>query len=207
MSQRLTAHRAAKPQTANVFEFNSVEDSPSMYQDDIDFVLTSPPYGDSHTTVAHEQYSRLSAAWLGLPHAEKIDSKLMGSGKRQIVDNFDSKELDIAIKEITSIDEKRAIEVSGFYVDLQKSVDNVSPLVKRGGHVCYVVGNRKVKGVVLPTDIAAKNFFEKNNFRHIKTFHRSIPNKRMPSRNSPSNITGITHETMSREYIVVLQKT
>lgn len=192
--------------TSNVFEFNSVEDSPSMYQDDIDFVLTSPPYGDSHTTVAYGQYSRLSAAWLDLPHAEKIDSKLMGSGKRLVVDNFDSKELDVAIKEIASIDIKRAIEVSGFYVDLQRSVDNVSKLVKKGGHACYVVGNRKVKGVVLPTDIAVKDFFEKNGFQYLKTFHRSIPNKRMPARNSPSNVTGITHETMSREYIVVLKK-
>jgi len=177
-----------------------------MYQDVIDFVLTSPPYGDSHTTVAYGQYSRLSAAWLDLPHAEKIDSKLMGSGKRQIVDNFDSKELDLALKEIATIDMKRAIEVSGFYSDLQRSIDNVSKLVKKGGHTCYVVGNRKVKGVVLPTDIAIKTFFEKNGFQYVTTFHRSIPNKRMPARNSPSNVTGITHETMSREFIVILKK-
>lgn len=165
-----------------------------------------PPYGDSHTTVAYGQYSRLSAAWLELPQAEKIDSKLMGSGKRQAVDRFDSEGLDRAIEEIKSIDEKRAAEVSRFYSDLQSSINNVSKLIKRGGHACYVVGNRKVKGVVLPTNLAVQNFFEKNNFRHVKTFHRSIPNKRMPLRNSPSNVTGVTHETMSREYIVVLQK-
>ena len=32
-----------------------------------DLILTSPPYGDSQTTVAYGQFSRLSADWIGLP--------------------------------------------------------------------------------------------------------------------------------------------
>lgn len=191
---------------ADIFEFNTVEDYPSEFSEKIDIVLTSPPYGDSNTTVAYGQYSRLSAAWLDLPQPEKIDGKLMGSKKRENIENFSSEKLDCAIKKIAEIDEKRAIEVSAFYTDLQKSIKNVSKLVKSGGLVCYVVGNRKVKGVVLPTDLAVQDFFETNDFKHLQTFHRSIPNKRMPLRNSPSNISGATENTMHREYIVVLQK-
>ncbi|MCY3741955.1 MAG: DNA methyltransferase [Candidatus Poribacteria bacterium] len=43
-----------------------------------DVVITSPPYGDSQTTVAYGQYSRLAAEWIGLPNARKIDKLAMG---------------------------------------------------------------------------------------------------------------------------------
>ncbi|MDR1662886.1 MAG: hypothetical protein LBR59_00525 [Endomicrobium sp.] len=46
-----------------------------------DVVLTSPPYGDSHTTVAYGQFSALSNEWLGIDYARKIDSMLMGGQK------------------------------------------------------------------------------------------------------------------------------
>jgi hypothetical protein len=78
-------------------------------------------------------------------------------------------------------------------------------LIKTGGHACYVVGNRKVKGVVLPTDVAILRFFEAQGYSHIDTFHRRIPNKRMPSRNSPTNATGIVENTMTTESIVVMR--
>ncbi|MDR2577352.1 MAG: 50S ribosomal protein L11 methyltransferase [Chitinispirillales bacterium] len=39
-----------------------------------DLVLTSPPYGDSRTTVAYGQFSTLSNEWLGINNARKIDS-------------------------------------------------------------------------------------------------------------------------------------
>jgi 16S rRNA G966 N2-methylase RsmD len=46
-----------------------------------DVVLTSPPYGDSRTTVAYGQFSTLSNEWLGINYARKIDSLLMGGTK------------------------------------------------------------------------------------------------------------------------------
>lgn len=191
---------------SDILEFNTVEESPSAFENQVAVVLTSPPYGDSTTTVAYGQYSRLSAAWLDLFQPEKVDSKLMGGRKNKKIKKFDSFELDIAINKIIQVDEKRAMEVFSFYNDLQKSIENISSLVKPSGLACYVVGNRKVKGVELPTDLAVKDFFERNNFKYIKTFHRTIPNKRMPLRNSPSNVIGATENTMNREYIVVLQK-
>lgn len=191
---------------SEIFEFNTVEDYLEKYEEKVDVILTSPPYGDSATTVAYGQYSRLSAAWLDLPQPEKIDGKLMGSQKAKQIENFDCIELDNSINKILEIDKKRAVEVSAFYKDLKKSITSVSSLVKQNGLTCYVVGNRKVKGVVLPTDLAVQSFFERNNFKYLKTFHRTIPNKRMPLRNSPSNISGETQNTMNREYIVVMQK-
>jgi tRNA G10 N-methylase Trm11 len=63
-----------------IYGFNTVEGIPEeiFNKSKVDLVVTSPPYGDSHTTVAYGQYSHLSAAWLGLEEPERIDRKLMG---------------------------------------------------------------------------------------------------------------------------------
>ncbi len=49
----------------------------------VNLVVTSPPYGDSKTTVAYGQFSRLSLQWLGLPddEARSLDNRLLG-GRR-----------------------------------------------------------------------------------------------------------------------------
>ncbi len=191
---------------ADIFEFNTVKDYPSEFSEKVDYVVTSPPYGDSHTTVAYGQYSRLSAAWLDLPEPAKTDRKLMGGIKSQKIEHFNCTKLNEAISRISEKNNKRAKEVSSFYEDLTNSINNVSKLVKSNGLICYVVGNRRVNGICLPTDLAVQNFFEDNNFTHINTFHREIPNKRMPLRNSPTNKIGETQKTMDREYIIVLRK-
>lgn len=193
---------------ANIYSFNSVDGIPEdiIPEEGIDIVITSPPYGDSSTTVAYGQYSRLSAAWLELEEPDKIDRKLMGSKIVKEFLSFPSKSLNTAINEIKKTNEKRAREVTSFYIDLLASISNVAKVIKKNGYACYVVGNRKVKGVILPTDIAVKDFFASYGFKYVNTFIRSIPNKRMPSKNSPTNAAGIIDSTMTQEYIIVMQR-
>jgi len=119
---------------------------------------------------------------------------------------FDFQPLDQVIEKIARLDKKRVYDVVSFYADYEKSINNVSKVVKKGGIVAYVVGNRRVKGLEIPTDEITKEFFERNGFKHIETIMRAIPSKRMPKRNSPSNVTGVTDTTMNYEYIVVLKK-
>jgi site-specific DNA-methyltransferase (cytosine-N4-specific) len=193
--------------SVSILEFNTVEAIPAVLaQPDIDLVITSPPYGDSRTTVAYGQYSRLSSQWMDFKEANLVDKKLMGGQSNGYIPTFDCKPLDRAIKEISEVDDKRALEIASFYIDLAKSIRNVSAIIRRGGHVCYVVGNRRVKGVTLPTDRAIVSFFEQNNFSYIDTFIRAIPNKRMPAKNSPANEAGKLDTTMLYEYIVVMRK-
>lgn len=172
----------------------------------IDIVVTSPPYGDSRTTVAYGQFSRLANQWLGVEDASQVDNQLMGGKKLLQTKRFDIPILDETIERIAAIDERRAMEVASFYQDYARSIHNVAQTLVRGGYACYVVGNRRVKGIQLPTDEITRALFEQANFIHHSTIIRSIPNKRMPSKNSPSNVPGMTDETMSNEYIVILQK-
>ena len=61
-------------------------------------------------------------------------------------------------------------------------------------------------GNILPTDIVIKDFFAHFGMEYVETFNRFIPNKRMPSKNSPSNKKGALENTMTKEYIVVMKK-
>ena len=88
-----------------------------MPENSIDLVITSPPYGDSHTTVAYGQYSRLSSEWLSLIAEENIDNKSMGGSPMREIPDFPSDSLNDAIGAITEKNFKRALEVASFYKD------------------------------------------------------------------------------------------
>ena len=192
----------------SVYDFNSVESIPIhiIKPNSIDIVVTSPPYGDSRTTVAYGQYSRFANEWLGYKRANQVDNILMGGEKRKHNHFFKSEILNDVIHTIQKQDKERVRDVISFYEDYEKSINNVSTTLRKGGFACYVVGNRTVKGENIPTDEITAQLFEENGFSHIETFVRNIPNKRMPSKNSPSNVVGETASTMKNEYIVINQK-
>ena len=169
-----------------------------------DVVLTSPPYGDSRTTVAYGQFSTLSNEWMGFSNSRKIDSQLMGGKK--VKNLYNKGILSSSIKKISETNYKRALEVSSFYIDLEKSIQEVSQAITHKGFSVYVVGNRTVKNITLPTDQFIAEQFEKNGLKHILTYKRLISSKVMPSQNSPTNIAGKKVNTMHEEYIIVCQK-
>lgn len=176
----------------------------------IDLVVTSPPYGDSNTTVAYGQFSRLANEWLDFPEPISLDRRLMGGVKAKEIVKFDIAELDDAISMINEKEKleknKRVPSVVSFYKDYEESIEKVAEVVKHGGVVAYLVGNRRVRDVELQTDIITAKMFEKFGFTHEKTIVRDILNKRMPSKTSPTNNRGQKVKTMAYEYLVILRK-
>ncbi len=169
-----------------------------------DVVLTSPPYGDSKTTVAYGQFSNFANEWLDIDYARKIDSLLMGG--KSTSTNYKNGIIAESINEISKQCPKRANEVSAFYTDLEKSIKTVAKSVKIGGISMYVVGNRTVKNTLLQTDQFIAEKFEEYGFKHITTYERLLGNKSMPSKNSPTNESGKTVSTMLTEYLVICEK-
>lgn len=178
-------------------------------KDRFDLIVTSPPYGDSHTTVAYGQFSRLSNEWLDFSDAGHVDSKLMG-GKKSDDYKFDIEELDDAILKIKDYDLNnngdRYKSVISFYKDYFETIEAISQTLKIGGYAIYVVGNRRVRNIELPLDVITYKMFEKFGYSHEITFVRDILNKRMPSKASPSNRKGGQISTMTKEYIVVMKR-
>ena len=192
---------------ALIYDFNTVEGIPDdlLPDESVDMIVTSPPYGDSHTTVAYGQFSRWANEWFNFPNAKNLDNLLMG-GKKKAEPLFKTESIKKELDEINSLDNKRFQEVISFLNDYSCSIKNIAPKIRKGGVICYVVGNRTVKGVQIPLDYFTAEIFEGQGFHHIQTIVREIPNKRMPSKNSPTNITGAVGTTMSNEYIVVMEK-
>lgn len=190
--------------TILILEERDILNGIPLEDESIDLVITSPPYGDSRTTVAYGQFSKLPLRWLGIE--KDVDKVSLGAKIREIHYNLPSEILYKYIEKIAIEDRKRAKEVFSYYEDLYYSIRIISQKVKRDGLVCFVVGNRKVKGLELPTDKISVDFFSAEGFEHQITIIREISRKRMPHKNSPSNIRGIKDSTMKYEYIVILKK-
>jgi site-specific DNA-methyltransferase (cytosine-N4-specific) len=177
---------------------------PSNY---FNLLVTSPPYGDSRTTVAYGQFSRLSIQWIGITEKEKIDKESLGGvAYKDLNCQLNSEILKEIIEKIARESKKRAREVLSFYIDLNKTLKEISRVMKINSHICFVIGNRTVKGIRIPTDEILIELFKEFGFNHIETIVRNIPNKKMPLQNSPSNIKGKIQDTMHKENIVIMKK-
>lgn len=176
----------------------------------VDFILTSPPYGDSGTTVAYGQFSRLSWQWI--KNDKKIyglDKELLG-GKNGV--NFDNEIINYSdilknqLTQIKGISYERAKDVLSYYIDLFKTLKNAYEYLKNERYFVLVTGNRTVKNIFLRTDLITSELSSKVGFKTEKILYRNIINKRMPNKNSPTNEKGRLCNTMLKENIIFLRK-
>ena len=179
-------------------------------ENSIDFILTSPPYGDSRTTVAYGQYSRLSWEWISdETDIYTLDNNLLG-GKNKI--DFEneiinhSPKLREQLEQVKSRCSKRAKDVLSFYIDLNKTLIQAHKYLKKGKYFVLVSGNRTVKNIFLRTDLIISELSEILGFKTEKILYRNIINKRMPAKNSPTNVKGVYSDTMLKENIIFLKK-
>ena len=180
----------------------------------IHLVVTSPPYGDHGTTVAYGQFSKHPGLWLDLPQESlfEVDSLGLGGRKKKIED-LDSKLLYSILRQVkkkdkavakTTVMPHRALDVFAYYADLDNCLQQISTVLKpNSSHCCFVVGNRTVRRITIPTDKIIVQLAKKYGFRHKETLHRTIANKAMAAKNAPENITDLVGNTMTRESIVI----
>ena len=172
-----------------------------------DMVVTSPPYGDSRTTVAYGQFSRLSLQWLDFDYdtIKSIDKISLGGVRaKRILSDVNSQTLYEILDQIRKKDEKRALDVYSFFKDFQKASEKIVDALTDKSIIALVVGNRTVCKISIPTDIIMSEIFQSLGYRHVETIIREIPSKRLPRKSSPSNVRGDKVETMNKEFIVIL---
>ena len=177
----------------------------------IDCIITSPPYGDSRTTVAYGQFSRLSSQWIDMfenPNdASSVDNNLLGGkATKNLIHSLSSSYIKESLEKIVKQDEARARDVLSFNLGLNDCLRQAYQILKPKKYFCLVVGNRLVKQVRIPTDFIIAELAEKIGFTCENIIVRNIPGKRMPIKNSPTNIVGALEETMNKESIVILRK-
>lgn len=194
--------------------FDDTRKLETIPDDSVDLVITSPPYGDSRTTVAYGQFSRLSLQWLDLDYTTQqevsnIDKNLLG-GKpythKEQWSFLQSPTLVATLEKIAEKDVFRADDVFSFYVDLDKCLYSITKKMTKNSYQFWVVGNRTVKLEKLLTDKIIEEMSVKYGLKHLFSFNRKIINKVMPSVNSPTNEVGARVKTMTAETVVVLKK-
>lgn len=177
-------------------------------------IITSPPYGDSRTTVAYGQFSRLSSLWLNFePQFRKeivmnIDKLSLGGDlNNRVKFDADLSILNQTIELIRRKSERRAAEVLAYFSDLYKCMEKMYACLGNGGYCCIVIANRTVKRVLIPTHVIIAEMGMKIGFlSNVVIIPRNIPMKRLPWENAPENIPGLKGKTMSKEHIIIMQK-
>jgi len=176
----------------------------SDLEDVVTLILTSPPYGDSRTTVAYGQFSKYSALWLGLKGVLKVDELSLGGIRRKgDVSKLESKTLEKVFNEVFEKDEDRAWDLYSYFYDMDKAIQKLVKALRRSSYVVFVIGNRTVRRVKIPTDTILVEIAGKYGLKHEKTIYRKIPTKKIPWENSPENITGMKCETINTEAIII----
>ncbi len=185
-------------------------DLSALPEEVFDLMVTSPPYGDSRTTVAYGQFSRLSLQWLDLadgPAPNKLDQTMLGGTAAPALQHaLPSPTLTASLGQIAQTDANRAREVLAFYQDLDVTLREITRVMRPSGYQCWVVGNRTVKQIQLVTDKIITELSERYGLVPVANFPRVIPNKRMPKENSPTNQVGSKVTTMNSEKIFILRK-
>lgn len=187
---------------ASVIPYDSSSNNPLPEDlvgiDNVKLVVTSPPYGDSRTTVAYGEFSWFSNRILRFYSKVKqgtMDKELMGG--RKIPTRL--RRLGDLPNVLKKIHKKRRIEVKSFFHEYQKSMKMVSNILQPGGICCYVVANRNVDGQVIPMDEFTRLYFEDCGLVHVDTYTRDITRKRLARRNNKTDL-------MNKEIIVVMYK-
>lgn len=192
----------------------------------VDLILTSPPYGDSKTTVAYGQFSAFSSELFNLNSLSNnavrhLDNDLLGGQTKNVDVNElvqhsltlqNIQELFLA-REKLAVDEKeskrtleRLKDILTFYADLELCIKNGSEYLKQEGFFVLVTASRIVHNTKLHTDIIISELAQHYGLTLKNIYYRDILNKRMPSKVSAINVKGVVADTMTKESIIVLQK-
>jgi hypothetical protein len=180
-------------------------------------LLTSPPYGDNHTTVTYGQFSYLPLQWIPVNEIDEtialdylkvineIDSNSLG-GKNLVSPNeledklFPKSE---TLKEyfnfLTPEESIKARKVLNFINDLDITIDNVLEKMDENSYHVWTVGNRNVNNKEVKNDKILAELLESKDLFLVTDLTRDILSKRMPGRNNFSN-------TMSKEKILIFKK-
>lgn len=181
-----------------------------------DLVVTSPPYGDNKTTVPYGQNSFLQLQWIDFKDVDyqmdsqwlrttlEIDSRSLGGrirGLKECLCNLEkiSPSLSNTIKRLEEEKSDRMLRVLAFFNDLNKCIYQISKVLKQNAYLIWTIGNRRVGGIEIPTDLILIELMHHQGMRFVTGVSRDILSKRMANRNNIAS-------TMRKERILIFRK-
>ena len=183
-----------------------------------DLLVTSPPYGDNHTTVTYGQHAYLPLQWIDLGDIDRridedvlrttqeIDRRSLGgkqerSSTKGVLDVLSAKSPALAdtFERLKDKPRDRTARVAFFYRDLDACLENIMAVMNDNAYMCWTVANRRVGGEEIPTHQVLRDLLERRGGGYVTEVERRIYHKRMPTRNG-------TSQTMRSERILVFRK-
>ena len=167
-------------------------------------LITSPPYGDSASTVGYGQFSRIPLMLLrhsaefckeyGSYRGVNLDGRCLGGS------SCATKELDFELPPSLPKDVSTAMAKfsTGYYLRLKL----MSKLLKRNAACCLVLGNRTHRGQIFPLIETTIEFLTSCGFFLVDRHDRLLSRKRLPrsmshrSRGSPARHDSINYESV-----------
>lgn len=181
----------------------------SFSDNTFDILVTSPPYGDNHTTVPYGQFSSLPLFWINqkdldlegweLSNYSIIDSKSLGGYKRN--KPLTDEELKILEPYLSNISVTKVKKVKSFmrdYFDFLYQAIRVT-----NGYLILTLANRTVDKVLIDLTRITKQVFDLNNIKFINEYSRLIPRKRTPK---VIKVDDSVISSMNKEYVIIYKK-
>jgi site-specific DNA-methyltransferase (cytosine-N4-specific) len=205
-----------KEQSILIIQGDSLSEMKKMEDNNIDFICTSPPYGDNGTTVTYGQYSILSLLWIDnrdlkitnenlIKNFSAIDTLSLGGRKKPIIsktDYFPSETLNNTLKTI-SVDKQK--KVKNFFSDYFNGLREMIRVLKKGHLMVLTLGNRRVDNKEIKLDQITKEFCTSNGLELEATIVREIKRKRIPKMVSHVSNFGPV-QSMNTETVLILRK-
>jgi len=178
----------------------------------VDAIITSPPYGDHSTTVAYGQFSRdqmVAATPYDQAAMRQVDKEGLGGRDSESAVSFSdvqdwSAALSDTVDALADVN-GRSEDALEFFTDYAECLRRCATVLKPGQPAVFVVGNRTMSRIPIPTHIITEELGEAVGLAHECTVARSIPSKRLPTKNAPENVTGETGEMMESEHLVTFK--
>jgi len=167
-----------------------------------DLVLTSPPYGDNHTTMPYGQASFLPLLWIDTADAEvaipehllassrSLDTCSLGGSRKTALGpapdwvTGQSARLDRLMAVLHRSSYEAWQRVAAFFADYARALDSILDQCAPDAHLVFTLGDRTVRGLCVPTTEITRQLLAARGLVHVDTLHRAIPhNKRIARRN------------------------
>ena len=164
-------------------------------------LVTSPPYGDNHSTITYGQHAYLPLQWIQLSDTgaldrsavsgpSAIDSISLGGLRRNghsraVSIGYKSEAARATLDQLSEIRPDHADKVGAFLSDLDLAFDSALQMLAPGSHVVVTIGDRTVSGMQVPTARIVQDIVAHKGAVVVAAVPRKLPKaRRMASRNN-----------------------
>ena len=171
-----------------------------------DLLVSSPPYGDNHTTVTYGHPGDLSCPYDYVKTTQEIDRQSLGGriNKKELLATIEmvyghTPTLRIFFENLPAEEKQKYYKTLSFISDFDSSLDKIVASMKEDAFYIWTIGNRFVGSREIPNDQILVELMESRGIMLFERAERQILNKKQARKNSCS-------QTMEKEHILIFHK-